>query len=247
MDSVLKEMGAHTQHVSDLVSSTANTLKTSQKHAVENFQEALRDGAADGYRRIQQELRMTKPDECTEEYQLALNCLQRIPINESGLHIETKPSTETDLVSRVLPGLLENPRWPLVGQTVAGTLYVHHFPIGFLHVRETRERTTYNNRNSPCNGWSYAIDFSLFPPSWIASSIIRISIAMHAALHRAPIIDWTINQEYCNNNSSLITCMESSDIFGLRKLFAEGEARPTDVVAPWGDSLLHVYDPQSFN
>lgn len=243
MDSVLKEMGAHTQHVGDLVSSAASALKTSQQQTVENFRESLRDDGADWSRRIQEAFRMTKPDECTEEHQLALNCLQTVPLSENGLHIETKPWTETDLGSRVPPSPFQSPRWPLAKQTVAGTLYIHHFPIGFLHVRETRKRTRYNNRNSAGNDWSYAIGFSLFPPSWISSSVIQISIAMHAADHRAPLIDWTINKESYNNNSSLITCMEGSDILGLQNLFAQGEARPTDVVAPWGDSLLHVHDP----
>lgn len=247
MNSVLKEMGAHTQHVSDLVSSTANALKTSQQQAVEHFQKSLQDDGADWSRRIQREFRMTKPDECTKEHQLALNCLQSIPISENGLHIETQPSIETDLGFQVPPSPFKSRRSPLARQTVAGTLYIYHFPIGFLHVRETRKRTTYNNSNSASNGLSYAIDFSLFPPSWIASRVIQISIAIDAVQHRAPLIDWTINQEIYNYNPSLIACMERSDIFGLQKLFAEGEARPTDVVAPWGDSLLHVHDPQSFN
>lgn len=245
MDSVLKEMGAHTQHVSDLVSSTANALKTSQQQVVELFQGSLRDDGADWSRRIQREFRMTKPDECIEEHKLALNCLQHIPISEIGLHIEAQPSTETDLGLRVPPSLFKSPRHrrPLARQTVAGTLYIHNFPIGFLHVRETREITAYNNRNSARNGSSYAIDFSLFPPSWIASSVIQISFAMHASHHRAPIIDWTLKQVSYNNSSPLLACMEGSDIFGLKTLFAQGEARPTDIVAPWGDSLLHVYDP----
>lgn len=245
MNSVLKEMGAHTQHVSDLVSSTTNALKTSQQQALEHFKGSLRDDGADWSRRIQQEFRITKPDGCTKEHQLALNCLQSIPISENGLHIhiETQPSTETDLGFRLPLSPFKSRRWPLARQTVAGTLCVHHFPIGFLHVRETRKRTTYNNSNSASIGWSYAIEFSLFPPSWIASNVIQISIAIDAAQHRAPLIDWNVNQECYNNNPSLITCMASSDIVGLQNLFAEGKARPTDLVAPWGNSLLHVIAP----
>lgn len=240
MDSVLKEIGAYTQNVSNLVSSTTKSLETSHQQAVEYFQESLRDDGADWSRRIQQEFRLLKLDDCTEEYRLALNCLQSVPITENGLHIETKPSTETDLGSGLPPSPFKSPRWPPERQAVAGTLYIHHFPLGFLHVKETKKRTTYNNCTSARNNWSYAIDFSLFPPSWIANSVIQFSIAMHATHYRAPLINWTINQECYNHNPSLITYMESSDIFGLQNLFAEGEARPTDIVAPWGNSLLHV-------
>lgn len=81
------------QHLSDLVSSTTNALKTSQQKAVEHFQESLRDDGADWLRRIQRELRLMKLDACTEEQELALNCLQSIPISENVLRIETKLST----------------------------------------------------------------------------------------------------------------------------------------------------------
>lgn len=243
MNSVLKEVGAHTQHVSDLVTSTTKALKTSQQQAVEHFQESLRDDGADWSWCIQQDFRISKPDECTKEHQLALNCLQSIPIGEHGLHIEPQPSTGTDLGFREPPLPFISRRWPLARQTVAGTLYIHHFPIGFLHVRETRKTRTYNNSNSASNDWSYALEFSLFPPSWIASSVIQISIAIDAAQHRAPLLDWAVKQECHNNNPSLITCMAKSDIVGLQSLFSEGEARPTDLVAPWGNSLLHVTAP----
>lgn len=236
-------MGAHTQCVSDLVSSSANAFKTSQQQAMEQFQESLRNDGPDWSRRIQRVFCMTNLDECTEEHQLALRCLQRIPIGENGLHIETKTAMETDLGSQVPSSPFKSPRWLLERQTVAGTLYIHHFPIGFLHARESRKRTKYYNCESACNGWSYAIDFSLFPPSWIASSVIQISIAMDAAQYRAPLIKWTINQECYNNNPSLKRCMARSDIVGLQNLFAAGEARPTDLVGPWGNSLLHVIVP----
>lgn len=81
------------QHLSDFVSSIANDLKTPQQQAVEHFQELLRDDGADFLRRNQRELRVMKPDECTEEHELALNCLQGTPISENVLRIETKPST----------------------------------------------------------------------------------------------------------------------------------------------------------
>lgn len=280
MDNVLQQMGAHTQHMSDLVSSTTNALNTPQQQAVEHFQESLRDDGADWPRRIQRELRVMKLDEWTEEHQLALNCLQSIPINENVLRIETKPSTvmaknpvqfsrslqefsgkaqasdgdsqpSHDFVpaqfsSRENPMDSWVPLFPLKRpglQTIVGTLSIHNFPIGFLHVKETKKRTTYNNSTSARNDWSYAIEFSLFPSSWIANRIIRLSLAMHGGYNRAPSINLALKQACYNNNPSLISCMRSGDIPGLQKLFEEGEARPTDVVGRWGDSLLHVHDP----
>lgn len=268
------------QHLGDLVSSTTNALRTPQQQAVENFQESLRDDEVDWLRRIQRELRVMKLNEFTEELQLALNCLQNIPISENVLRIETKPSaamvenperfsrplqefvvnaqasngdkqrsrdwvtaqlssTEKPVDSCARPWHLERPGL----QTIVGTLSVHHFPIGLLHVKEMKKRTTYNNSTSARNDWSYAIEFSLFPSSWIANRIIHLSLDMHSGHNRAPSINLALKQACYNENPSLIRCVRRGDIPGLQKLFEEGEARPTDIVAPWGDSLLHVHDP----
>lgn len=280
MDNVLQQVGVHSQHLSDLVSSTTNAFKTPQQQAVEHFQESLRDDGANWPRRIQRELRVMKLGEFTEEHQLALNCLQSIPISENVLRIETKPLAamvkSPEQLSRSLQELSGNaqasnddrhpshdllpaqfsstekhmdswaPPFHLIRpglQTIVGILSIYHFPIGFLHVKKVRKRTTYNNSTSARNDWSYVIEFSLFPSSWIANRIIRLSLAMHGGHNRAPSIDFAVKQACYNDNPSLMTCVRSGDIPGLQKLFGEGEARPTDVVAPWGDSLLHVNDP----
>lgn len=271
---------AHMQHVDDFVSSATNALKTTRQQAVENFQESLRDDEADWLRRIQRQLRVMKLDECTEENQLALNCLQSMPISEYVISTETKASTamvkNPEQIPRPLQGFWRNAQvahadnqashdlaptqisstrkpvdsWaspcPLERpglQTVVGTLSIHHLPVGFLHVKEMKKRTTYDNNASARNDWSYAIDFSLFPPSWIANRIIHLSLELHSGYNRPPSINLALKQAYYNGNASLIRCVRRGDIPGLQNLFGEGEARPTDIVAPWGDSLLHVYNP----
>lgn len=132
-------------------------------------------------------------------------------------------------------------------QTIVGTLSMYNFPIGILQLKEMKKRTTYDKSTSARNDWSYAIEFSLFPSSWISKRIIRLSLAMHGGLNRAPSIDLALKQACYNDNPSLTRYIHSGDIPGLQKLFEEGEARPTDVVAPWGDSLLHVHGPLLFN
>lgn len=271
---------AHMQHVDDFVASTTNALKTTQQQAIENFQESLRDDEADWLRGIQRQLRMMKLDEYTEENQLALNCLQSMPISEYVLCTETKASTAMvknpeqfprplqefwrdeqvshddnqashDLVPTQSPSTGKPvdswaPPWHLERpglQTKIGTLFIHHFPVGYLHVKEMKKRTTYNNSASARHGWSYAIGFSLFPPSWIANRIIHLSLDLHSGYNRAPSFNLALRQACYNGNPSLIRCVRGGDIPGLQKLFEEGEARPTDIVAPWSDSLLHVHDP----
>lgn len=268
------------QHLSDLVSSTTNTLKTSQQQAVEYFQNSLRDDMADWPRRIQQELRMMKLDNCTEEHQLALSCLQSIPISESVFRIETKHSTPMlrnpgqfsqslqkfagnvqtfdvdnqpshDLVTAQFLSTDKSvdswaPPFYFKGpdlKTIVGTLSIYNFPIGFLQVKQMKKSPTYDNSTSDRNNWSYSIEFSLFPSSWISKRIIRLSLALYGGLNRTLSIDLALKQACYNDNPSLIRYMHGGDIPGLQKLFEEGEARPTDIVKPWGDSLLHVHGP----
>lgn len=272
------------QQLSDLVSTSANVLKTPQQQAVENFQQSLRDDGADWLRRIQRELCVMKLDECTREHELALNYLRSMPMSGKVLRIRTNPSRDmvnnSEGFSQSLQEFSGNtkasnghkkPSHDLVPaqfssteksvdllappfhltrpglQSIVGTLCIHHFPIGFLHIKEMKKRTTYNNRTSARNDWSYSIEFSLFPSSWIANRIIRISLAMHGGHNRAPSIGLALKQACYNDSPLLVNCMHSGDISGLKRLFAEGEARPTDFVAPWGDSLLHVNDPLSFS
>lgn len=261
------------QLVDDFVASATNALKTTRQQAVETFQESLQVDEADWLRRIQRQLRVMKLDECTEENQLALNCLQSMPISEYVISTETKASTANpeqfprplqefwrdaqvdNQASHNLVPTQFSPAgkavdswaspWPLERpglQTIVGTLFIHNFPVGFLHVKEMKKRTAYDNSASARNDWSYAIDFSLFPPSWIANRIIHLSLDLHSGYNRAPSINLALKQACYNGNPSLIRCLRRGDIPGLQKLFEEGEARPTDIVAPWGDSLLHVYD-----
>lgn len=172
--------------------------------------------------------------------------LQEFSMNAQAYNGDNQPrvpaqfsSTENRLDSWAPPSHLKRSGL----QSIVGTLSIHHFPIGFLHVKEMEKRTAYKNSTSTRNDWSYAMEFSLFPSSWIANRVIRISLAMHSGHNRPPSIDLALKQACYNDSPLLVNCVRSGDITGLQKLFGEGEARPTDVVAPWGDSLLHVNDP----
>lgn len=128
-------------------------------------------------------------------------------------------------------------------QCVLGRLSVHHFPIGVVSIAVTQKLTLDNTTKKHQENWSYLFDFNLYPPSWIASRAITLSLSASSALGVAPSINWSLKQAYYNSNPSLAICLQNADIPGLRRLFAEGEARPSDQLAPWGNSLLHVTFP----
>lgn len=192
----------------------------------------------------------TRPSAATvkDPERLSRSLQQELSMNAQAYNRDKQPShdlvpaqfssTENSLDSWAPPSHLKRSGL----QSKVGTLSIHHFPIGFLHVKEMGKRTAYKNSTSARNDWSYAIEFSLFPSSWIANRVIRISLAMHSGHNRPPSIDLALKQACYNDSPLLVNCVRSGDIPGLQKLFGEGEARPTDVVAPWGDSLLHVND-----
>lgn len=126
---------------------------------------------------------------------------------------------------------------------VLGRLSIHHFPIGVISIALTQTLAMGNNTKDHEEDWSYVFDFCLYPPSWIANRAVTLSLTASSTFGHAPSISWSLKQAYYNSNPSLVDCLQSADIPGLRRLFAEGAARPSDQIAPWGNSLLHVLHP----
>ena len=125
-----------------------------------------------------------------------------------------------------------------------GRLSIHHFPVGVLSVGVTQNSTLDNTMKFHQKTWSYMFQFRLSPSSSIASRVIMISLSAGGAFGHASSISWSLKQAYYNSNPSLTSYLQKSDIAGLRRLFAEGEGRPSDQLAPRGNSLLHVIHPQ---
>ena len=71
-------------------------------------------------------------------------------------------------------------------QCVLGRLLIHHLPLGILSVAVTERSTTDTSAAKSRNDW--AIELSLFPQSWLANRVIKLSIAASNAVGEAPSV-----------------------------------------------------------
>ncbi|KAL8917761.1 MAG: hypothetical protein Q9172_005698 [Xanthocarpia lactea] len=123
-------------------------------------------------------------------------------------------------------------------QCVLGRLLIHHLPLGILSVAVTERSTTDTSAAKSRNDW--AIELSLFPQSWLANRVIKLSITASNAVGEAPSVSWSLTHTQYNSNPELVSCLQNADVDGLQRLFTQGDAKPSDCMAPRGHTLLHA-------
>ena len=112
----------------------------------------------------------------------------------------------------------------------------YRMPIGRLEIRlkESRQKKTSGRSTTQvCTESAIAIEF--VPPQWLSRVAINYSMMLSCDL----ISDqwrWgaTLNPLTVNYNPFFINAVESVDVEGVRRSFAEGLARPTDFLLKWG-------------
>ncbi|MCJ1477115.1 hypothetical protein MMC13_005786 [Lambiella insularis] len=128
------------------------------------------------------------------------------------------------------------------GERVFWKLSVFQFPVGILSIERTQRSLEHSSKASStrnAEGWFYSINFSLFPPSWIANIVIKLYLTLNVPQLSAPSIGWSLKQVCYNDNPLLLEYLHNEDLAGLQGLFSEGHARPNDILAPWGNTILH--------
>jgi hypothetical protein len=75
------------------------------------------------------------------------------------------------------------------------------------------------------------IEFSFLPPSWVSDTFI--SIVMGSSMK---VI---MNRVQVNQNPALLKCLKACDIEGLKGLFSQGKAKPTDLLL---DNMAFDFD-----
>ena len=114
-------------------------------------------------------------------------------------------------------------------------LTIHKFPLGRMTVRKNSQRIKQKACREQNHQSSLAITFTLYPAPWIASNIIELSLRRGSSS-----ISYSLGTCSYNQDPMLANCLRNGDIPGLKMLFASGKAKTTDILAPWGNSFLHV-------
>lgn len=119
-------------------------------------------------------------------------------------------------------------------------LVIYKFPLGRMTVRKISQRMEHKACRRQNHQSSVAITFALYPAPWIANKIIELGFVLRNSRPESSSISWSLRSCSYNQNPMLVNCLHNGDISTLKGLFASGEAKPTDILAPWGNSFLHV-------
>ncbi len=119
-------------------------------------------------------------------------------------------------------------------------LAVYKCTFGRMTVRKISQRMEENACRKQDHQSSIAITFTLYPAPWIADKIIELGFGLRSSGRESSSISWSLGSCSYNQNPILVNCLHNGDISRLKSLFASGEAKPTDILVPWGNSFLHV-------
>lgn len=134
----------------------------------------------------------------------------------------------------------KSPQRPTRSVTEYWDLAIYKFPLGRMTVRKISRRVEQNVCRRQSHQSSIAINFTLYPAPWIANKIIELRFGLRSSRPNSSSISWSLRSCSYNQNPMLVDCLHKGDICTLKGLFASGEAKPTDILAPWGNSFLHV-------
>ena len=146
---------------------------------------------------------------------------------------------------------------PITDTTVYWKYALYRMPIGMLKIRLNKRQQSKNSSRSTsqvCRDSEIALQF--VPPRWLSRVVINYSMRLKYEL----ISDqwhWgaTLRPLTVNYNPFFINAVESCDVEGVRRSFAEGLARPTDFVLgtwhgplPWYEvGLESAFDSEVLN
>ena len=119
-------------------------------------------------------------------------------------------------------------------------LAIHKFTLGRMTVKKISQRMEQKACRRQNHQSSIAITFTLYPAPWIANKIIELGFGLRNSRSESSSISWSLGSCSYNQNPMLLNCLHNGDLSRLKSLFASGEAKPTDILAPWGNSCLHV-------
>lgn len=199
---------------------------------------------------VQSRLEELSTKASTEEEQVALRFLYHISSTPESLHLSrTEESNhDTSQPSRFLENRTEGgPRWHETDlpismvrsrvlhpsrKSISWKLSVYHLLIGTLRIERSIK-----HKGPTESAYEAHIHFGLYPPTWLANKVISISLGLGGDFV-APVC--SLRLEVYNQDPALLRVLHSGDIQGLKNLFLKGMARPTDIIAPRGNTLLHV-------
>lgn len=109
-------------------------------------------------------------------------------------------------------------------------------PLGIVWGSQSTKRKTQKTFKKVKEEKKWQLDIVLHPLPALTNMVFRL------------LVGWSSNGAFSfqprrygyNHNPELRQCLNRGDMSGLCDMFSEGLASPDDLIAPWGNSLLHV-------
>lgn len=245
---ILSELQVHTKQLRDLKPSVT-APKSDLKSKDDDFQPTLPQIVSKGLQELCDQTDsggarsvlefLCNASQNTENLQLnheqtGISDYVVLPSTQLFNEFEAPPPNQADRSNQlVYPALTRRLGPSAFKKTISWRLSVYRFPIGTLTVERSRKQ----KGDDSAENQEYHVYFSLYPPTWLATRAIKFSLSLGGEF-AAPVC--TIKSEMYNSDPRLLQAINSGEIGQLKALFFEGVARPTDIIAPWGNTLLHV-------
>ncbi|KAL5389245.1 hypothetical protein DPSP01_002558 [Paraphaeosphaeria sporulosa] len=224
----------------DRLASSANTFHATMKNELRATQKLLSEENKVVINTVKREVRTLNyrlPNEETILSQLQLH----------GAELATlAPSSE-----ELLPGYEEPPPTYLEAMTesasstqvlVSCKFLSAKLPLGILTIRKSSTQAWTKGNGCDTNEWSQSsskIEFSLFPVPWLTKTVVHLSFGLKGRGDATPDISWKLKQRHYNSDPRLMMNLNLGNVSAIQEMFRKREASPHDLIAPWGNTLLH--------
>jgi hypothetical protein len=225
----------------DQLATSASTFHSSVKSELRTTQRLVSEEHRVIVEKVKSEVRALSrqlPEEASILSQLQRHGAEVMPVSIS----DDKPLDYNEPPPSYLQSLMDSA--PASQLLVSCQFFSVKLPLGLLTVRKlfTNTRMEESQYSAGASSQSSSqVEFSLFPVPWLTKTVIHMSFGLKGTTGEGtPDMSWKLKQRHYNNNPNLVKFLNLGNISAIQNMFRKSEASPHDLLAPWGNTLLHV-------
>ncbi|RYP09084.1 hypothetical protein DL765_008564 [Monosporascus sp. GIB2] len=157
-------------------------------------------------------------------------CLQLRAVNAGGL---VSPSMDTKTDAQ-LP-LARKPYSVITRFEIYCRIFQYDLPLGIIYGTRLLKKKTTKAFKTAKKESKWLVDIALHPLPTLTNSVFRLLVGWSSN----GVFTFSPRRHSFNRDPELKQCLDRGDISGLCRMFSDGRAAPDDLLAPWGNSLLH--------
>ncbi|KAH6982646.1 hypothetical protein EDB80DRAFT_864021 [Ilyonectria destructans] len=115
-------------------------------------------------------------------------------------------------------------------------MFNFYIPLGFVSGKRIKSCTPSKKDQGLPEQKSWCLDVFLYPFTFWSRSALRLTLRQDSL---SGDVKFTLQTYSYNHNADLRRHLNAGNATAIRQMFASGQARPTDILASTGNSLLH--------